>query len=397
MYLGYLCSREKLIVKDSMSNQSANCFKLEKIEEDGHKPYYVIVGTEARKAGDAAYDDLFAAYGMNTASVNKVLRAVKRQLDSPDDSMIIRLDVVSCYESIDYGMLRQLLVADNRLSETTMATLDNIVGAYLDMGAERGMPRGVKLTNLLIEIYFEAIDNRIKAMPGLQLYRRYVDDSIAFFSPLEVEGDAHMLFDKIAAVYNDFGLTLHDPDEFPYKGDIFDTKKNCELSMLGYEIVMDEQTGKSVWRMPEQRSLVMMFGVKHIFDVFIAGLGNYGAAQTKSDSSLLSALLASLRNMTSNHIVKLKNGRKIKRGLAFSCNMLTTTLQLQVMDSFLQKQIERITADIIPQGFMATGTRHSAEETAAYLRRRCAKFKFMEGYTRYRFSDAYDTYLFKKK
>lgn len=379
-----------------MSNQSANCFKLEKREEAGRKPFYCIVGDEARKAVDAAYDDLVAAYGVKTASVNVVLKAVKEQLDSPDDSMIIRLDVVSCYENIDYGRLRQRLVADNRLKETTMTTLDNIVEAYLNLGAERGIPRGVKVSNLLVEIYLEAIDRRINTMPGLQLYRRYVDDSIAFFSPLKVDGDGHMLFDKIVAIYNDYGLRLHNPDEFPYKGDILDTKKNCEFSMLAYEIVMDAETNKSVWRMPDQRSLVIMFGVKHAFDDFIANLGNYGAAQTKKDSSLLSALLASLRNMTSNHIVKLSNGRKIKRGLAFTFNMLTTTLQLQVMDSFLQKQIERITADIIPLGFMATGTRHSAEETAAYLRRRCAKFKFMEGFTRYRFSDAYDTCLFKK-
>lgn len=376
-------------------DQNTRAFGLERMERSGIKPYYKPAGQCEREAVAKAYADIMSAYGLKTASRNSVLRDVKRLMDAPDDSLVLRLDVTSCYETVDYAAVRRTLADDGRVADATLATLDSAEDAYLRSGQTRGVPRGLSVSGLLVELYLRVVDRRIESMPGVQLYRRYVDDSIIFFDPRSAGAGARTLFERIRDVYERLGLQLHDPDEYPYKGDIIESKNDCEFPFLGYEIIRTPEREKSVWRMPDRTCLEYMFVVKKAFDTFFCRVGGEAEGETDGEAgggnggrrrlSPLAELLAELRHSTSNRVVN-DGGRIVKRGLAFSYPFLTSDEQLQAMDGFLQSQISRVTPDSIPRGFMGVGTHHSAADTADYIRRRCAKFGYVDGFRARKFS-----------
>lgn len=375
-----------------MTDVLTGTFGLKRVAPRDGKPYYKPDGGRERAALAAAYADIKAAYGLRQASRNRVLADVKQQMDAPGDSIVLRLDVTSCFENIDYDVLRRRLVADHRLKAGTMATVDAAVDAYRRMGAQRGLPRGLNTTGALAEIYMWQIDRSILSMPGVQMYRRYVDDSIIFFDPAVAGADAHTLFAEVDGIYRRAGMQLHNPDVFPYKGDIIDSKLNCDFPFLGYDISRTPDAARSVWRMPDNTCMGGMYVMRNAFDRFFARIGGDTAAcaddrHAHAHLSPLAELLAELRLATSNR-VSVDNGRRVRRGLSFNFGLLTTTEQFDTMDAYLLKQINRVTPDRMPDGFMATGTHHTPEETAAYIRRRCMKFGFARGYAQYKFSDS---------
>lgn len=376
-------------------DQNTRAFGLERIERSGIKPYYKPAGQGEREAVAKAYADIMSAYDLKTASRNSVLRDVKRRMDAPGDSVVLRLDVTSCYETVDYAAVRRTLADAGRVTDATLDTLDSAEDAYLRSGQTRGVPRGLSVSGLLVELYLRVVDRRIETMPGVQLYRRYVDDSIIFFDPRSAGADARTLFERIRDVYERLGLQLHDPDEYPYKGDIIESKNDCEFPFLGYEIIRTPEREESVWRMPDRACLEYMFVVKNAFDTFFNRIGGEADDETDGEAgggnggrrrlSPLAELLAELRHSASNRVVN-DGGRTVKRGLAFSYPFLTSDEQLQAMDDFLQSQVSRITPDRIPHGFMGAGTHHSAADTADYIRRRCAKFGYVDGFRARKFS-----------
>lgn len=373
-----------------MADVSTGTFGLERVAPRDGKPYYKPGGERERAALAAAYADIKVAYGIRPANRNRVLADVRRQMDAPGDSIVLRLDVTSCFESIDYDVLRRRLVADHRLKTVTMATVDAAADAYRRMGAQRGLPRGLNTTGALAEMYMWQIDRGIRSMPGVQMYGRYVDDSIVFFDPAKAGADAHALFAKVDGMYRSLGLQLHDPEVFPYKGDIIDSKLDCDFPFLGYDMRRTPDDARSVWRIPDDVCMGGMYVIRNAFDRFLARIGGDAAAcadDRHAHLSPLAELLAELRRATSNRTFA-DNGRKVRRGLSFDYHLLTTTEQFDIMDAYLLKQIDRVTPDRIPHGFMATGIHHSPEETAEYIRRRCRKFGFARGYAEHKFSNS---------
>lgn len=372
-----------------MTDISTGAFRLKRIESCKSKPYYVADGERERAALAAAYADLVAAYGIRMPRRHWIMADVRRQMDAPGDSIVLRLDVKTCSESVDYDMLRRRLVAEGRLNPDTIATVDLSIAAYRQMGAQRGVPRGLCTSTALVEILLGQIDRLVQSMPGLQLYRRNIDDSIIFFDPAVAGGDARALFAKIEDMYRSIGMPLHDPDEYPYKGDIIDSKLNCRFPFLGYDISRRPEAEKSVWRIPDSVCMSRMFAIKDAFDRFLTRAeGKAVATDGRKLPSPLAELLGVLRLLMSNRTVT-GHGRKVKCGMSFNYPLITTTEQLAAMDAYLQTQIDRVTSDRMPRGFMATGTRHTPEDTAAYIRRRCRKFGFVDGYTGYKFSRAW--------
>lgn len=90
-----------------MTDVSAGKFSLKRVAPKDGKPYYKPGGEHERAALATAYADIKAAYGIRPASRNRVLYNVKRQMDAPGDSIVLRLDVTSFFESVDYDALRR--------------------------------------------------------------------------------------------------------------------------------------------------------------------------------------------------------------------------------------------------------------------------------------------------
>lgn len=94
-----------------MTDVSRGTFRLKRIEPCKGKPYYMADGERERAALAAAYADLMSAYDIRMPRRHRIMADVRRQMDAPGDSIVLRLDVETCSESVDYDMLCRRLVA----------------------------------------------------------------------------------------------------------------------------------------------------------------------------------------------------------------------------------------------------------------------------------------------
>lgn len=116
---------------------------------------------------------------------------LKNLLEDGFPKLIIRTDIKSFYESIPQKEILQKIKDDNLLSLKTQKFIGEILNGYIIATCQtedsKGVPRGVGVSAYLSELYMRAVDNKIKELPDLIFYARYVDDIIAVFTPQKEE------------------------------------------------------------------------------------------------------------------------------------------------------------------------------------------------------------------
>ncbi|RZM80205.1 hypothetical protein C3B51_13000 [Pseudoalteromonas rubra] len=115
--------------------------------------------------------DLKRLYKITTSNRDEISEQVLRILETSSSYGIIRVDIKSFYESINYERLLSKLYDDKLLasnSNTILQSLSSLVS--------NSLPRGLSISPALSEIFMRNIDNLIRSIPGVYYYSRYVDD-----------------------------------------------------------------------------------------------------------------------------------------------------------------------------------------------------------------------------
>jgi hypothetical protein len=144
---------------------------------------------------------------------------------------LVRTDISSFYESIDRKRLVEKLDSDQLLSPASKKYIKQVLNSYgVISGAQTGIPRGVGISAYLAELYLKPVDKAIRAIPGLVLYCRFVDDIVAVFARPPAGKDLGSFKDLIIAIFGDNKLTHNavktsefklvdtDPKKFEYLG-----------------------------------------------------------------------------------------------------------------------------------------------------------------------------------
>lgn len=130
-------------------------------------------------------------YKIRQSSRYEILSLLVNLLEDGFPKVIVRTDIESFYESIPQFQVLQKIKDDNLLSLKTQVFIKEILNGYNKVTGQtedyKGVPRGVGVSAYLSELYMRAIDNRIKELPDLVFYARYVDDIIAVFTPQKEE------------------------------------------------------------------------------------------------------------------------------------------------------------------------------------------------------------------
>jgi hypothetical protein len=157
---------------------------------------------------------------------------------------LIRTDISSFYESIDRKKLLEKLDSDQLLSPASKKYIKQVLVSYgAKSGAPLGVPRGVGISAYLAEFYLRPIDNAIRAIPGLVLYCRYVDDIVAVFARPPAGNSLGSYKDQIIDIFRKDGLEhnatkTHEfafpdpsPQDFEYLGYKFNVNgKTCNIA-----------------------------------------------------------------------------------------------------------------------------------------------------------------------
>lgn len=176
-------------------------------------------------------------YGVKQANRHDLVCQVRDMLGSGFPFELVRTDISSFYESIDRKRLIEKLDHDQLLSPASKKYIKQVLDSYGAIsGTPNGVPRGVGISAYLAELYLRQVDNAIRAIPGLVLYCRFVDDIVAVFARPPTGKSLGSYKDLIIAIFSKNGLTHNaaktsefdlaatNPTDFEYLGYRFSLK-----------------------------------------------------------------------------------------------------------------------------------------------------------------------------
>lgn len=174
------------------------------------------------------------AFKINQPDRYEITNQVINMLDNDFPKFVIRTDITSFFESIPHDKLKEKINKNHILNAESKRIIDDILTQYKNLtGFQKGVPRGVGISSYLSELYMRDIDNKIKALPNLTYYARYVDDMILIFTPNRKNEDTKNYLNDIKNIVKKEGLTLN---EDKTKESDLRQKADIKLDFLGYEI-----------------------------------------------------------------------------------------------------------------------------------------------------------------
>ncbi|MDS0860568.1 RNA-directed DNA polymerase [Burkholderia pseudomultivorans] len=175
-------------------------------------------------------------YGVKQANRHDLVCQLRDMLGSKFPFELVRTDISSFYESIDRKRLIEKLDRDQLLSPASKKYIKQVLDSYgMISGMPIGIPRGVGISAYLAELYLRPVDKEVKAIPGLVLYCRFVDDIVAVFARPPIGKHLGSYRDRIIAILGDNGLAHNPVKTSEFKLADAGTKK---FEYLGYRFFL---------------------------------------------------------------------------------------------------------------------------------------------------------------
>lgn len=180
-------------------------------------------------------------YGVKQSNRHDLLCQLRETLSSRFPFEVVRTDIKSFYESIDREKLLRKLDEDQLLSYTSKKFVNQIIESYEKQSQSgRGIPRGVGISSYLAELYLRQIDREIRAIEGLVLYCRYVDDIVAIFARPPHHSRSIKYKDLIVKILSDYDLEHNESKT--HEIDIA-TQNSFSFDYLGYQFSSNNTNG----------------------------------------------------------------------------------------------------------------------------------------------------------
>lgn len=222
-------------------------FKIELSKKDGPngKPVFCIdAEPETFFVIKQLQRNINRIYGVKQANRHDLVCQVRDMLGGNFPFELVRTDISSFYESIDRKKLLEKLDSDQLLTPASKKYIKQVLVSYgAKSGTAVGVPRGVGISAYLAEFYLRPVDNAIRAIPGLVLYCRFVDDIVAVFARPPAGNSLGSYNDWIigilgknglahnAAKTHEFAFPDPSPQDFEYLGYKFNINAGkCEIA-----------------------------------------------------------------------------------------------------------------------------------------------------------------------
>ncbi|MSS84818.1 RNA-directed DNA polymerase [Actinomycetaceae bacterium WB03_NA08] len=268
---------------------------------------------------------------------NGVIRALQQALDRKYKHGVIRLDLKSYFESIPHDGIRAALVASSRIDTVTRELVDQLIQEFAVLtGNDHGVPRGVGISSALADLYLSDFDRKLRTMPGVAFYARYVDDIIVVTQAADqMAGISSMISDLLVRLgleknaSKSFDLTTNDKGQY--------TQGRAEIEYLGYTFSRPGGHTSLETRLTPKRTDRYVRKIECAFDSWLRSKPSAERANTGSDGLLIKRI----RFLSTN--TRLHNSKSgVSVGIYFSNSALPESApQLQELDCRLTQLIEQ--------------------------------------------------------
>ena len=262
-------------------------------------------------------------YKVKQADRSSIVHQIKTLLSDTSDLVVLRVDIESCYESINFQKLIERLSNDMLLSPTSLKILNSVFDRGSELG-QIGLPRGICISATLAELFLERIDSKMKKLDGVIYFTRYVDDYLLFIDRKNADLVKTTLKNELDSI--DLGFQEESEKYF------LEGSTGQEFVYLGYEFF-----AKTKKRSENQVSLT-------ISDEKISKIKKKIALSFKdyiknSDFNLLSQRI---NYLSSVRIIKSHENGNLLGGIAYSYQSVTDNFEcVKKIDSFYIGQLHQ--------------------------------------------------------
>ncbi|WP_099081777.1 antiviral reverse transcriptase Drt3a [Pseudomonas syringae] len=252
---------------------------------------------------------------------------------------IYRFDIKSFYENIDRKLIFNKLMVDAKCSWQTLTLLSELFDVLSFLGID-GLPRGLGISSALSELALHSFDSKIKHMPEVFYYGRFVDDILIITSGHTSRKNFE---DELNAVLFD-GLEFHEGNKRTYiavpksKDDATSEVFNS-FEFLGYEFKVFNRNNSINQSKYKQRKVLIDISSSKVDKVkarLISSFCSYiSGAQGYTEYQLLKYRIKALAG--NYHITDPISGINIKTGIYYNYIHKNNNHQcaLKALDSFL--------------------------------------------------------------
>ncbi|MBC2776765.1 antiviral reverse transcriptase Drt3a [Parasphingopyxis marina] len=292
-------------------------------------------------------------YKLQAGNRRAIISQVYDALNNSFSHFCIRADVTAFYDNINRQTLISEIDSDQLLSHGSKRYIKQALSSYGSLAnSATGIPRGLGVSAFLSELYMRSIDEKIRQLPRVIFYARYVDDMIIIFARTAGDDTASYV-DEISDILTEKHLTLNATKtragstgpglafQFDYLGYHFSVSGGrCEVTIGSQKLA-------------RYRSRI---------DRAFAAYYRQAVYDQKGAARLLSARI---KFMTSNTRL-INNKRHAYTGIYFNNSHLTSWAQLNGLDAYLAHKVSLL--------------------QSAALQDRIDEFSFVRGFIERRFA-----------
>lgn len=269
-------------------------------------------------------------YGVKQASRHDLVCQLRDMLGSKFPFELVRTDITSFYESIDRKRLLEKLERDQLLSPASKKYIKQILDSYgLLSGTSVGVPRGVGISAYLAELYLRPVDKAIRALPGLVLYCRFVDDIVAVFARPPVGNSLGSFKELIDEILSDNGLALNETKTSEFN--LADTNPK-KFEYLGYRFHLKHghyEISPSAAKVMKYRSRIN------------AAFSEFWRENPVNSRGAFRKLVGRIKFLTGN--TRLSNSKsRAATGIYFNNPVVTDFSSFELLDKHLKRRINQL-------------------------------------------------------
>ncbi|WP_371999212.1 RNA-directed DNA polymerase (plasmid) [Tistrella mobilis] len=315
-------------------------FKIELSKKDGPngKPVFCIdAEPETFFVIKQLQRNINKIYKVKPANRHDLVCQVRDMLGSPFPFELVRTDISSFYESIDRKKLLEKLDGDQLLSPASKKYIKQILESYgVKSDATVGIPRGVGISAYLAEFYLRPIDSAIRAIPGLVLYCRFVDDIVAVFARPPAGDSFGSYKDRIIDIFGKNGLTHNAEKTHEFA---FPDQSSQHFEYLGYKFNIDSkgcEISPSTTKIKKYRARMEI------------AFNEYQRERPLRPRCAYRKLISRIKFLTGN--TRLKNSKSCAvTGIYYNNSIATDLTSLQQLDRELKVRIKSLRSSSLQQ------------------------------------------------
>lgn len=306
----------------------------------------------------------------------KIIRQIRVILNDSGKFTLIRSDIKSFYETIDFSKSIKKIKNDMIISPVGLSLLESVNDEYkCSSSSSKGIPRGIGISATLSELYLREVDKTLSASKDVIFYSRYVDDIFIIVDQNKSEKIKSLLTQKV----NEIGLSLHPAP----KQLTLETDKPCSFSYLGYLFEIKNKDIQNCGKITGKERVIEVKispdKVKKIKQRIYKALLDY----KKNNNFQL--LLNRLRYLACSKTIKKNDNGNLYAGNAYNYQYVTNPDCFKVFDAFVFNKVKGFSFTTLEHDKLKRISFYRAfqdKRVAIYTRRQISTIKEVWNYER---------------